>query len=392
MKRLQRMTGREHVNRITRFRAAEHLCRCFVRNINAKRPEIFAMILLVCAALLSGCDVIVEAAQASPYEELYDFSDSDSTNQTEFLPLMGGQMSPEKRLGRPAVTYDTNPGGIYPRTITYRDIITQGILYSVQNKPAVDLPLTLSPDEWMQFPVVPSVSDTARAIYLRGLALGNNPHAFSKVGDCQNVPTLFLGTFDDNQTYRLGVEYAYLQETIDWFEKSFERESLAVRGGFNAASVLSPMWADPEWCERDETPLECEYRIHNPSFAVISLETWWEKSPESYEMYLQEILEITIGRGIVPILSTKGDNLEGDHAINATLVRLAVEYDIPIWNFWKAIQPLPDHGLHQDGFHLTFAQNYFDDPLRMKSAWPWRNLTALQALNWVRYEVGAVEP
>jgi hypothetical protein len=39
--------------------------------------------------------------------------------------------------------------------------------------------------------------------------------------------------------------------------------------------------------------------------------------------------------------------------------------------------------LSPDGFHLTFARNFFDDPKRMKTAWPWRNLTALQTLDAV---------
>ncbi len=86
----------------------------------------------------------------------------------------------------------------------------------------------------------------------------------------------------------------------------------------------------------------------------------------------------------MPIIATKADNLEGNHAINATIAQIAYEYDIPLWNFWAALQPLPDRGLWSDGFHLTFARNFFDDPVRMKNAWPWRNLTALQTLDVVR--------
>jgi hypothetical protein len=151
----------------------------------------------------------------------------------------------------------------------------------------------------------------------------------------------------------------------------------------NAASVLSPIWADPEVCESGETPLACEYRVHKPIIAVISFETWWEKSPEDYERYLREIIQLTIDMGVVPILSTKADNIEGDHRINVAIAKLGVEYDIPIWNFWRSVQGLPDGGLHEDGFHLTYAANHFDDPVRMLSAWPRRNLTALMALDTV---------
>ena len=99
---------------------------------------------------------------------------------------------------------------------------------------------------------------------------------------------------------------------------------------------------------------------------------------------MRHVIERILETGAVPIIATKADNLEGDHAINATVAQVAYEYDIPLWNYWAAIQPLPNHGLSSDGFHLTFARNFFDDPVRMNSAWPWRNLTALQTLDVIR--------
>jgi hypothetical protein len=239
------------------------------------------------------------------------------------------------------------------------------------------------PDDWMNWPVVPDLTDTAIEIYRRGLANGNDPRRFSKVGDCQNVPSMFLSIFDHEGYFSLG-EYDYLQPTIDYFDGSFSRESQAVRRGFNAASIVSPFWADPEMCESGETPLECEFRLYRPSIAIISLETWWDSAPENYEKYVRQIIEDTIAHDVVPILSTKADNLEGDYQINYILASLAVEYDIPLWNFWAAVQPLPNHGLMDDGFHLTWATNHFDDERKMRNAWPWRNLTALQVLDAVR--------
>jgi hypothetical protein len=223
-----------------------------------------------------------------------------------------------------------------------------------------------------------------RAIYQQGLAAGRDAHRFSKIGDCQNVDTYFLSAFDHPGEYSLGEQYAYLQPTIDQFAGSWSRKSLAVKGGMNVASVLSPLWADPASCQAGETPLACEIRRHNPSLAIISMETWWGKKPaETYEAYLRQVVEYLLHQGIVPILATKADNLEGDYSINAAIARVAYDYDVPLWNFWAAVQPLPNHGLSSDGFHLTFARNFFDDPQRMQSAWPWRNLTALQAIDAV---------
>jgi hypothetical protein len=245
----------------------------------------------------------------------------------------------------------------------------------------------LSAADWQKWPVLPVVSPKMREVYQRGLATGNDPHAFSKVGDCQNVSSFFLAVFEKPDDLHLGA-YGSLQETIDHFEGSFSRESIAVRGGFNVASVLSPFWADPALCQSGENPLACEFRHQRPSIVFISMETWWSGKPATeYEAYLRQIVAYALERGVVPILGTKADNWEGDHGINAAVTRVAADYEVPLWNFWLAVQPLPNHGLSSDGFHLTFARNFFDDPVRMQSAWPVRNLTALQALEAVWREV-----
>jgi hypothetical protein len=180
---------------------------------------------------------------------------------------------------------------------------------------------------------------------------------------------------------------------LDWYKGSLSRESLSVKGGFNAAAILSPLRADPKQCQVGENPMECEIRLHNPSVALISLEEWWAGHPENYEKYMRQIIEYLIQQGVVPLIATKADNVEGNHLINQTIVKLALEYQIPIWNFWRAVQPLPNHGLIEtdsagvpDMFHLTHSDRYyyFDNPSATQSGWSVRNLTALQALDAVR--------
>ena len=243
---------------------------------------------------------------------------------------------------------------------------------------------TAAPANWQDYPVVPALSARAIQIYQQGLLNGNDPHHFSKIGDCQNITTYFLSAFEDPDLYTLGADYADLQETIDWYFGSFSRESLAVAGGLNVARVLSPFHANRAMCGPNENSLDCEVRIYNPSVAIVSMEeNWSQRSPEEYEKHLSTIVESLIAEGVLPILATKADNLEGDHSINATIAKVAADYEIPLWNFWLAVQPLPSHGLHADGFHLTVAGSHFDDAQRMKRAWPWRNLSALQALDAV---------
>lgn len=236
---------------------------------------------------------------------------------------------------------------------------------------------------WQTRPVIPAVSERVRRMYQRGLERGNNPRAFSKVGDCQSVVQFFMALYDRPGEYNLG-PYQHLQETIDHFAGSFKRFSEAVDNGYNVASVLSHVWADKNVCKNKETPLECEQRLLNPSIVIVSMETWWAgKKAEDYEKYLERIVQFWVEREVVPILATKADNLEKDGSINAAIARVAEKYDVPLWNFWLAAQAAVDHGLHPDGFHLSFARSFFGDMTRLRHGWPARNLTALQALDAV---------
>jgi hypothetical protein len=39
--------------------------------------------------------------------------------------------------------------------------------------------------------------------------------------------------------------------------------------------------------------------------------------------------------------------------MNAVIVELAREYDVPLINFWKAARDLPQQGIQSDNAHLT---------------------------------------
>lgn len=248
---------------------------------------------------------------------------------------------------------------------------------------------TLSPDDWQKMPIVPEASDRVLEIYRKGLELGNNPRAFSKIGDCGSTPAWFLGNFDLSEKYYSLGDHQYLKPIIQEFQGSFERTSLAAKSGFNASSIFAPIWANREFCQPGESPLACEYRYHRPMFAIITLGTNDIWHQEDFEPQMRKIIEISIENGVIPILSTKADNLEGDHFINATIASLAVEYEIPLWNYWLAVQPLPNHGLQKDGAHLTWGPTKFDDPQALQTAWTIRNLTALQVLDAVWQKASA---
>jgi hypothetical protein len=87
---------------------------------------------------------------------------------------------------------------------------------------------------------------------------------------------------------------------------------------------------------------------------------------------MRRILDTIIAHGAVPILATKADNVEGDNSLNLATAQLASDYDLPLWNFWAAVQPLPAHGMdtkRNDGFHIS------------TDAWSTRSFTGLEALD-----------
>ena len=194
-------------------------------------------------------------------------------------------------------------------------------------------------------------------VYQQGLAMGNRENAFSKVGDCQIIPEAFLGLFED-PLYVLPERLEYLQGTLDRFQGSFAREGYSSKGGFVFPTVFAPLRADSSVCNPGETPYECELRVHQPTFVLISMEFRYEgRTVETHENYMRKAIEYALSRGIVPILSTKADNYEGGHRLNLKTAELAYEYGLPLMNFWRAVQHLPDHGIDWErdayGFHTS---------------------------------------
>ncbi len=236
-------------------------------------------------------------------------------------------------------------------------------------------------------PIIPVVSTRMVDVYRAGLAAGRDPGHFSKIGDCQNIPTFFLASFDNSRYYRLGEKYASLQATIDHFAGSWSRQSLAVKPGENVAAALSPFWADPKQCTAGETPVACEIRVHNPSIVIVSMEESWSGDIVAYDKYLRKIVEYILSQNVVPILATRAELPGSSKDINETVARIAYDFQVPLWNFWAATDPLPSHGLTVDGFHLTQAGDFFDEPASMQAGWPWRNLTALQSIDAVYHAV-----
>jgi hypothetical protein len=203
--------------------------------------------------------------------------------------------------------------------------------------------LNLDPADWHNWPVVPIVTQRARQIYIIGQGLGNDPHAFSIFGDCQSEPEAFMGVYETDPALVAALPSG-LQETVAWFAGSFNRDAPTIRGGTTTGALLWTQWHQNDYtCTSFETPLQCELRIHKPSFVIIHVGTHYENRNEDY---MRMILDQLIAAGVVPILATKADDRELDERVNASYARLALVYEIPFWNFWAAVGDLPNRGLY----------------------------------------------
>ncbi len=221
-------------------------------------------------------------------------------------------------------------------------------------------------------PIIPETPRRARRIFAAGEALGNRPQVFSKVGDCHTAAHAYLLPLGVGE-YELG-PYSFLQTDIGFFSSvsprqgvpnSFENQSMAAASAFNTAAVQDYIWADPAHCEQGESPLECEYRLLMPSIAVITLGSVDVQlyGPEDFRIWLEQLVQTTIARGIVPVLTTIPTHLDYFYdqsmAFNGVILDIAQQEQLPLINFWRATRELPNYGLEEDNFHLSHPEDRF---------------------------------
>ncbi len=242
-----------------------------------------------------------------------------------------------------------------------------------------------------------------RGIYAAGLANGNRPNVFSKVGDSSTVSYNFLGPIGDG-TYDLG-EYGYLQGVIDYYSEvplragnSFNNSSAAAGIGWSAGAVTNPDYAGVG-CQSGESPLRCEYRLSKPTVALIMIgnnEVTY-LPVEDYIINMQIIVDMSVEMGVIPVISTLHDrrgNTEKVDAYNAALRQLAAQNRVPLWDYAAALAPLPNKGLTADETHPNtppgswYRGTAAFTPENLQYGFTVRNLTALQTLHAIRQSVG----
>jgi hypothetical protein len=311
------------------------------------------MLVLIVCALITSCVAEALPVHTEPTSTNYQLSRSIPMGPTS-TPL-------------PPATPTRKPKPVSPITPIARPTSTATSATSAA---------TADPLDWKNWPVIPEAIDPSlQRVYERGLALGNDAHAFSIFGDCQARPGEFFGVFetDPELVESLSPE---LRETVEYFQGSFNRESPTAQDGTTPGALFWNQWHRGEYgCSLTETPVECELRIHRPSFVIIQIGTHFESRNAEY---LQRIISQLMDAGVVPILATKADNRERDERVNRDVAMLATEYDLPLWNFWAAVSDLPDRGLY------TRDDRPLQGPIYLTEEGSVRHrMTGLQALNAV---------
>ncbi len=258
-------------------------------------------------------------------------------------------------------------------------MVGTGILPAVASAPALDRPINGIPVEAVL--VLPdNVKANVREIYARGQRIGRDPRAFSKIGDSTMVWPAFMSAFDWG--YNLG-PYSYLQTAIGQYAGSFSRVSLAAVKGINSWRQFDPGSADLQYCRSNEGPVQCEFRLHNPSIVFIRLgaNDWGE--PGEFQQSMERIVEYFLNRGAVPVLGTKPDRLEGpDNTLNKIVGQIAAEYEIPLWDYDQVAATVPNRGLLPDMTHFQDGGPHnYSSPGTFQHGDSLEDLTALMMLD-----------
>jgi len=268
---------------------------------------------------------------------------------------------------------------------------------STSEPPTAELPTTTPPEPPPPYPYITGFTPRCQEIFRAGAALGNQANVFSKVGDSITATSWFLipvgqGQYNLQEHTDLAPVIAYFSQPLIGGENPFSRASLAAHGNWRSVSVLEPANNKSSFCWPNEMPLVCEYRAARPAVALIMLGTndVGYTPLANYENIMRQIIEISIQRGVIPIVSTipyldrPGADVD---AYNRVIKNLAAEQQVPLWDYYAAIKSLPNRGMAGDGVHpsLSLAEAAADFSAANLGQFgaTVRNYTALQALDAV---------
>lgn len=207
---------------------------------------------------------------------------------------------------------------------------------------------------WNQY--LHNVTRYSRNLYREGIRQGNQTGVFAKVGDSITAEHFYLYPVGEGHSV-LG-EYSHFSEIIAFYPTSYHRESVSAIGGITSYGLLDPNWNLPVECLPEENAVECEYRLVNPSIAIIMAGTndaGTGVPVDDFEGRLERIVQITVERKIVPILSTIPPHQFVDVTpFNDAVIEVALRNRVPYMDYYGAMINLPNQGVREDGVHPSY--------------------------------------
>jgi hypothetical protein len=233
----------------------------------------------------------------------------------------------------------------------------------------------------------PNVIAHMRQVFSAGQASGRSANTFSKIGDSVIANGDFLTRFDAPRAYMLG-PYEDLQPVIDFFRGSWKRYGVGMHVGLRAWGVFDPLWADKDWCEPNETLIDCEFRLNNPSVVVIHIGS--NDLDPTFDHFMRDVVQHSLDNGIIPIILTKADRYEGeDNRNNIAMRQIAADYEVPLLDFDIVAETLPNRGIKEgDNVHLSGPLQFdYNLPETYEKGHSVHNLTVLFMLERVLNEI-----
>jgi hypothetical protein len=204
-------------------------------------------------------------------------------------------------------------------------------------------------------------------------------------------------------------DYSSLTSTISFFRtttfptgygsawcsdsNSFNAYSVSADSGWSADYALAVLNPLPSGCAApNNTALLCELKRKKPSIVLImygtnDLERYNDLN--AFRTQLTSIVQKSVAAGVIPVLSTipgRTDSYAGRVAsYNAAIIAVAQANDIPLWNYWLALQApsMINHGISDDGIHPSIYMNELGADFTttgLRYGYNQRNLTAVQVL------------
>jgi hypothetical protein len=263
--------------------------------------------------------------------------------------------------------------------------------------PDADPSLVLNPDLRALYavPVMSEIDPSMQEVFDYGQELGNHANVVTKIGDSVTADPIYLNLFSRSD-HVLG-PYDYLQDTLRFFGRNMAPESIGAKIGMTSYVIFDPMWARSELCEPNETPLDCEYRVRQPSVSMIMFGANDVRHIDvaAFDENMRDIVDNTLQHGIIPVLSTFSYDPNGGYydqalAFNLAITAIAEDYKIPLINLWSAARVLPEYGLDGDDVHMMhsgFRYLKFDTGHETWYGVSLRNLLTLRMLEEIRNEI-----